>query len=110
MTLGGKRIGHYGKPEEPFTVAFDVIAVKQSQTPLRHGRPEPEFAVDQGQVSQILAVEPQQIESVKPWFATPEQQVFELGLAMAVESDDFAVEHRGPGTDFSGKAFRPRRE
>jgi hypothetical protein len=49
MTLGGKRIGHYGKPEEPFTVAFDVIAVKQSQTPLRHGRPEPEFAVDEWQ-------------------------------------------------------------
>ena len=38
-----------GKPEEPFTVAFDVIAVKQSQTPLRHDRPEPEFAVDEWQ-------------------------------------------------------------
>ena len=31
--------------------------------------------------------------------ATPEQQVFELRLAMAVEAYDFAVEHRRPGTE-----------
>jgi hypothetical protein len=49
MTLGCKRIGHYGKPEQSFAIAFDVIAVKQSQTPLRHDRPEPEFAVDEWQ-------------------------------------------------------------
>jgi len=37
------------QPEQPFTIALDVIAVKQSQTPLRHDRPEPEFAVDEWQ-------------------------------------------------------------
>jgi len=44
-------------------------------------------------------IEPEEIASVKPWFATPEQQVFELGFAMAVEANNFAVEHRRPGTE-----------
>jgi hypothetical protein len=35
---------------------------------------------------QILAIAPQQIESVDPGFPTPEQQIFELGFSMAVET------------------------
>jgi hypothetical protein len=49
MTLGCKRIGHYGKPEEPFTVLLDVVAVQEAVASLRHDRPEPEFAVDEWQ-------------------------------------------------------------
>jgi hypothetical protein len=42
----------------------------------------------------VPAVSPEQIESIEPWFATPEQKVFELRFAMAVEANDLAVEHR----------------
>jgi hypothetical protein len=34
------------------------------------------------------------VEGIEPGLTTPEQQVFELGFAMAVEADDLAVEHR----------------
>ena len=49
MTLGCKRIGHYGKPEEPFTVLLDVVAVQQPLPPLRHNRTESELAFDEWQ-------------------------------------------------------------
>jgi hypothetical protein len=55
------------------------------QKPLR-GRP---FA---SVPASMLVVEPQQIEGMEPWFATPEQQVFEQGFVMAVEAGDLAVE------------------
>jgi hypothetical protein len=58
----------------------------------------------------VPAVSPEQIERIEPWFATLEQQVFELGLATAVESNDFAIEHRRPGTEFSRQAFCQRWE
>jgi len=39
-----------------------------------------------------------------------EQQVFELGFAMAVEGDDLAIEKRRPSVEFGRQAFRQRRE
>jgi hypothetical protein len=38
-------------------------------------------------------VSPEQVEGIEPGLATPEQQVFELRFAVAVEAHDFAVEH-----------------
>jgi hypothetical protein len=58
--------------EQSLAVRFHMIAVEQPLPPLRHNGAQPEFALDQRQVPQIFAVAPQQIESVKPWFATAE--------------------------------------
>jgi hypothetical protein len=33
------------------------------------------------------------IEERRPGLTTPKQQVFKLGLAVAVEGDDLAIEH-----------------
>jgi hypothetical protein len=49
-------------------------------------------------VPQILAVSPEQIKSIKPRLTAPEQEVFELGFAMAVEADNLAIEDCRPGT------------
>jgi len=62
-----------------------MVAVQQPLPMLQHDRPEPELAFDQRQIPHVLAVEPQQIESIEPGHPTPEQQVSELRLAMAVE-------------------------
>jgi hypothetical protein len=47
----------------------------------------------------VPAVSPEQIESVETGFPTPERKVFELRFAVAVEGNEFAVEHRRPGTE-----------
>jgi hypothetical protein len=58
--------------EQSLAVRFHMIAVEQSLSPLRHDRPEPEFALDQRQVTQVFSLVPEQVESVEPRFATPE--------------------------------------
>jgi hypothetical protein len=45
-------------------------------------------------IPQVFAFTPQHIESVEPGLPAAKQQVFELGLAVAVEGNDFAVENR----------------
>ncbi len=52
---------------------------------VRHNRAKPGLAVDQRQVPQVLSFAPEQIEGVKAGLSSPEQQIFELGLAMPVE-------------------------
>jgi hypothetical protein len=88
------------QPEQPLAIPLNMVAVKQSLTPLRHNRTQPELALDQRQVPQVLPIQQQQVESVKAGLATPEQQDFELRFAMAVEGNNFAVEDRRPGTEF----------
>jgi hypothetical protein len=48
----------------------------------------------------VPAIAPEQIESVEAGLPTPEEQVFELRFAMAVEAHDSAIENRRPGTQF----------
>jgi hypothetical protein len=81
------------QPEHPFAILLNVVAIQQSLPPVGNNRAKPVLTVYQGHVTLVFAFAPRQIEGIEPWFATPEQEVFELGFAMAVESDDFAVEH-----------------
>jgi hypothetical protein len=85
--------------ERPLAVAVDMVAVKEAVASLRHDRPEPHLPLNQRQIPQVFAIQPKQIEGVEPWFTTPERQIFELSLAMAVEADDFAVQNRRPGSE-----------
>jgi hypothetical protein len=71
-----------------------VGAIQEPLTPSRNNGAQPEFAVDQRQVPEVFAIAPEQVEGVEPGLTTPEQQVFKLGFAMAVEAYDLAVEHR----------------
>jgi hypothetical protein len=61
------------KPEQPFTIAVDVGAVQEPFALPGYDRPQPQLPLNQRQVSQVLAIAPQQIESIEPWFATAEQ-------------------------------------
>jgi hypothetical protein len=58
------------EPEQPLAVLLDVVAVQQSLAPVRHNRPQPQLAVDQRHMPQVLAIKPEQVEGVKPGFAT----------------------------------------
>jgi hypothetical protein len=51
----------------------------------------------------VATVAPEQVESVEPWLATPEQQVFELRFAMAVEARDFAIEDADRARSSAGR-------
>jgi hypothetical protein len=94
------------KPEQPLTITLDVVAIKEPLPMIpRYKGTEPQFAVGQQQVPQILAVSPEHVEGIEPGFLSPEQQVPELRLAVAVEGNDFAVEHSRPGTEFGKKAL-----
>jgi len=44
-------------------------------------------------IAQVPAIQPEQIESDKLLRRTPAEQVVELGLAVVVEMNDFAIEH-----------------
>jgi hypothetical protein len=79
-------------PEQPFAVAVHVVTMQEPLAPVWYNRPEPH----------VFVLAPEQIESIKPGLPTPEQQVFGLRLAMAVEAHDFAVEHGRTATEFSG--------
>jgi hypothetical protein len=88
------------KPEQPLTITLDMVAIKEPLPILRYNRPEPELAVDQRQISHVHAIAPEQLDGVEPGLSSPEQQIFELGFAMSVESNDLAVEDCRPGSEF----------
>jgi len=61
-----------GKLEKPLAIALDVVTVKEAVASLRYDQAKPELAVNERKGPKILAVEPQQIESIKPWLTTSE--------------------------------------
>src|SRR5579864_8667681 len=96
------------QPEEASPIALDVIAVEESFASVGHNGPKAELAVDQREITYVLAVAepaallliirpgmlvPKQIERIEERLSTPEQQVAELRLAIGIEADDFAVEN-----------------
>jgi hypothetical protein len=60
------------QPEQTFAVLLNVIA-KKGFPPVRHNGTQPGLAVDQGQVPEVFAIVPEQVESVEPRLATAEQ-------------------------------------
>jgi hypothetical protein len=49
------------------------------------------FAFNQWQAAQILAVEPEQIESVEEWLTSAREQFVELTDAVRIKADDFTT-------------------
>jgi len=59
--------------EQLFTVAVHVVTIQEPLPMVGNDGAQSELAVDQRQVTQIVAViSPQQIEGVEPGLATPE--------------------------------------
>jgi hypothetical protein len=69
-----------------------VIAAEEPITAVANDRSQSLLPVNQWQVSQVLAFAPQEIESNEAGFATPEQQITELRLAISIEAHDLAIQ------------------
>jgi hypothetical protein len=94
--------------EQAFPIAIDMVAVEESFTSLGHNAPKADLAVDQRQITYVLAVAepaplllvvrpgvlvPKHVERIEERLITSEQQVAELRLAIGIEAGDFPVGH-----------------
>ena len=79
--------------EQSLAISVNMIAVDQPFATLWHNRAQPHLAVDQCQVSQVLAINPQQIEGDKPRLTSSEQEITALWFAFSVQANDLAIEH-----------------
>jgi len=71
-----------------------MVAVEQATPVAGHDQAKSPLPLTQRQVAQIVAVQPEQVESAEPRFASAEHKVFELWLSLLVKADDLAIEDR----------------
>jgi hypothetical protein len=86
-----------GEPEQSFTISLDVVAVEKAFTSLRHHPAKPKFAVDERQITSVLAISesphllfiirpcvlvPKDVEGIEDRLSTMKKQVSEGGLAL----------------------------
>jgi hypothetical protein len=83
-----------GHAVKTFAVVFQMIAIEQPLTVVHDGRTKASFTFAQWGISQIVAVAPNQIKGNESRFASSEQQVTKLRLAVLVEANNLAIENR----------------
>src|SRR5207253_1196895 len=70
-----------------------IIAVEYRRWPPRHDRPQQALSLQQRQVPEVAAIEPQQIEGVEVLQTATPHQVIEERLAVAAEVHNLAVKN-----------------
>ena len=63
--------------------------------------PQSSFTLDERQLAQIGAIEPDEIEDVKTYVLAASHQVHELAAAIRIEAHQLAIENRIPDRQFS---------
>jgi hypothetical protein len=109
-----------GEPEQSFTLSLDVVAIEKAFTSLRHYPAKPKFAVNEGQITSVLAISesphllfiirpcvlvPQDVECIEDRLSTTKKQVLERGLAIGIEADDFSIENAAPSLQITRQSF-----
>ena len=78
--------------EELPATCFDVIHVKHGDRLRRSSCLKPRFPLDQWQLSQVFAVQEEQVEGEDDRLASAEQQVIEHRTARVIDAGDLAIE------------------
>jgi hypothetical protein len=88
------------QPKQAFALCFDVIAIEESISVPGNDGTKSGLALDQRQMTQVLAVSPQLIEGVEARLTLAKQQVAELRFAAAIEAHDLAIQIHRLGVEF----------
>jgi hypothetical protein len=80
--------------EQPTAVSLDMVCVAHSgvRRPTYQYAPQFSLPVNEGIQTQISSVARQDVEGEEAWLGSVEQQVVELGIAVRIKADDFAIE------------------
>jgi hypothetical protein len=84
-----------GKTEELRSAAFGVIDVSHPALHLRHDALQADLAFDERELTEIAAVELEEIERAEEGPLTAEQQLVEVAPAIVIEATHFSIQNRG---------------